>query len=496
MEEQGYVGHAPKVLIRPIDTNPEAARYRKAWEREQYRIVSPGEQNAFLFLGQAKPRAGSDVIDFGCGTGRGAFMLALFGGMKVTMLDFAENCLDKEVREALTTQADRLSFKVADLTKPLSVTATYGYCCDVMEHIPTEDVPTVLRNILLVAQHTFFAISTVPDIEGANVDGHPLHLTVQPMAWWLDRLREAGAMVHWYQEREADCFIYCSAWKDAEQVLAEGRINTDMATVEQQVLKNVRDGWKHAVPYDRQDRQVVVLAGGPTLNDHVDKIRELRESGCALVTVNGSYTWAIEHGLVPSMQIVIDARPFNARFVTPVVDTCLYLIASQAHPSVLSGLPRERTFLWHAGVTDEAEALIRERTKHFFPIPGGSTVILRAIPLLRMLGFWRLHLFGFDSCVRKDESKAHHAYAQAENDGEPLIPLGVGGRQFWCTPWHISQAHEFRGLIQSMGDEVELEVYGDGLIAHMIQTGAELAASASALKEDAPDSDSEGEVPD
>ena len=40
----------------------------------------------------------------------------------------------------------------------------------------------------------------------------------------------------------------------------------------------------------------------------------------------------------------------------------------------------------------------------------------------------------------------------------------------------IAQASEFRGLVRSLGDEVELDVMGDGLIAHMVQTGAELAA--------------------
>jgi hypothetical protein len=46
---------------------------------------------------------------------------------------------------------------------------------------------------------------------------------------------------------------------------------------------------------------------------------------------------------------------------------------------------------------------------------------------------------------------------------------------FSCTPWMLSQAQEFRGLVGFLGDEVELAVHGDGLIAHMIKTGAELS---------------------
>ena len=109
----------------------------------------------------------------------------------------------------------------------------------------------------------------------------------------------------------------------------------------------------------------------------------------------------------------------------------------------------------------------------YFPIPGGSTVVLRALPLLRLLGFWRIHLFGFDSCVRTNGE--HHAYLQAENDREILVPVELGGKTFQCTPWQVSQATEFRDLVAFLGDEVECAVYGDGLIASMIQTGAQLS---------------------
>jgi hypothetical protein len=206
--------------------------------------------------------------------------------------------------------------------------------------------------------------------------------------------------------------------------------------------------------------------------DHLDEIRELRSNGAALVTCNGAYHWAIENNLSISAQIVLDARPFNARFTKPVLDDCRYLIASQAHPATLEGLPRERTYLWHSGISEKAEAVAKE-CGHFFPIPGGSTIVLRAFALLRMLGYWRFHVFGFDSCVRNGGT--HHAYAQPENDHEVMVPLECGGRTFNCSPWMVSQASEFRGLVKFLGDEVEMKVYGDGLIAHMIQTGADLA---------------------
>lgn len=470
--EVGLVGMAPTVHVAPI--NPEQSKYSRLWEKDVYRAVSPGEQWASVFLQHAKPDPDSRAIDFGCGTGRGALMLALLGGMQVQMLDFAPNCLDSEVAQACKTQNGRLKFAVQDLTKPIAARAPYGFCCDVMEHIPPEDVRTVLRNILASASHVFFGISTVPDEYGALI-GEPLHLTVQPMAWWVKQLTEAGALIHWTQQADGACAIYCSAWFDAEEVVKIGKINVDELVVEEQVKANIRAGWMHVAPHDRQEREVVLLAGGPSMRHHVEQIRAMREEGAALVTVNGAYSWAIEQGLKPSAQIVLDAREFNSRFTRDVIPDCRYLIASQVHPKTLEGLPRERTYLWHSGISDEAAEMVTERLGAPLVIPGGSTVVLRAIPLLRMLGLYRLHIFGFDSCIEGD---LHHAYSQPENDGERVIDVTCGERTFRCAPWMVSQAAEFRDLIRFMGDEVQIAVYGEGLIAHMLVTGAQLAGEA------------------
>ena len=53
------------------------------------------------------------------------------------MLDFAGNCLDEAVRADL---GDGFTFQQHDLNKPVPIHAQYGYCTDVMEHIPEQDI--------------------------------------------------------------------------------------------------------------------------------------------------------------------------------------------------------------------------------------------------------------------------------------------------------------------------------------------------------------------
>lgn len=460
----------------------ERELYKQLWATEQYRAVAPGEHCVHEFLQQARPPLGSTVIDFGCGTGRGGLLLAfpvpVGANMKVTLVDFADNCLDPEIKDMLKTQAHVLSFLQHDLTEPLSITANYGYCTDVMEHIPSQDVNKVLNNILMAAQHCFFQISTVDDVLGGLV-GHPLHLTVRPYEWWLQKFKDRECVVHWSKETNGACMFYVSAWASGKDITESGTLNVADEVAKEHVRFNVSQGWMQVEPHAVSTDECLILGGSPSLNDFEDEIirRRVRD-GAKLITMNGSYHWALARNLTPSAQVVVDARPHNARFTKPVVDDCRYLIGSQVDPSVLEGLPKDRTYLWHTGAQQHKEILDLAYDSRWWWVPGGSTVLLRTIPLMRLLGYKRFHLYGCDSCYQGDR---HHAYAQAENDNElPLATtLQVNGkpleRVFMTTVWQASQASEFIDLIRFLGDEIELQVHGDGLLAYILRTGAEIS---------------------
>jgi hypothetical protein len=48
----------------------------------------------------------------------------------------------------------------------------------------------------------------------------------------------------------------------------------------------------------------------------------------------------------------------------------------------------------------------------------------------------------------------------------------LSGRVFYCHPWMVVQAQNFVNLIRVLGDEIELQVHGDGLLAHILNVGA------------------------
>lgn len=150
----------------------EQQKYEAMWSLPEYRQWSPGEDAVDAFFDAVKPEG--VVIDFGCGTGRAALKIAE-RGCDVIAIDFASNCLDHAARG--------LRFFTLDMSKPMPFSAPFGFCADVMEHIPTDQVEAVIANIMGSAKTVFFQISTVPDGMGAHI-GQVLHLSVKAYEAW------------------------------------------------------------------------------------------------------------------------------------------------------------------------------------------------------------------------------------------------------------------------------------------------------------------------
>ena len=162
---------------------------------------------------------------------------------------------------------------------------------------------------------------------------------------------------------------------------------------------------------------------------------------------------------------------------------------SSCHPSLFDGMPKDRTYFWHVALSEEILPHIREgfgkEHEDWWACPGGSTVMLRTMCLLPFLGYYKMHIYGMGSCMVGDK---HHAYAQPENEHKNILNLvvkatganwtanGAPSRMFQCQPWQMSQAREFLDMIPMLADHVELDIKGDGLIAHIIKTGAQLPA--------------------
>lgn len=199
VDGHGAIPEIAKLSMLPQEVISEEEKYRRMWSIDAYRENSPGERTASLFALQFNPQG--TVIDFGCGSGRGGAKIEKLRGSKckVILADFADNCVNKDIK---------LPFVHCDLTKSTELKGDYGYCTDVMEHIPTEDVETVIKNIMNAVPKCFFQICLVNDSFGGLI-GHPLHLSVFPSVWWYEKFKKLGFKVEWMEANavEAQFFI-------------------------------------------------------------------------------------------------------------------------------------------------------------------------------------------------------------------------------------------------------------------------------------------------
>lgn len=452
----------------------EQRKYTEVWEHPEYRISAPGESFVSEFVRLTRPTHSDTIVDFGCGTGRAALKLSDYA--PVLALDFAENCLDKAVAAAL---CERLKFQQHDLTQPLELSGTYGFCTDVMEHIPTEDVDTVLRNICTAALKVYFNISTVPDHMGALI-GEPLHLTVKPFDWWEAKFREIGFRIDYSKEYPEGAVFYGSVYANGNDVSDMTGLNISEDRVRSNILANLSLGFQEVCPHEVQDETVYILAGGASLGAHEAEIVALGKEGKKFITVNGTYKWLIDRGIRPAAHFMVDGRTFNERFIHTIIDTCKYIFSSQVAHEVAAKVPKAQGWLYHSGDSDFVKEVFEHHCKEigvdksWYPVMGGTTVINRALVVLAMLGFRKIEIFGWDSCVIDGQ---HHAYEQKENDEKRTIEVMVGGRRFQCHPWMVVQANEVPKLIRyilGLIDGFEINVRGDGLIAHMLQYAAQI----------------------
>lgn len=223
--------------------------------------------------------------------------------------------------------------------------------------------------------------------------------------------------------------------------------------------------WVEQVKH-RVQNDLVIVGGGPSIKENLGRIRHKALSGAHIWTLNGTHDYLIDNGIIPDALVMLDSREGNVNFVKKPHKDVTYYIAARCHPKVMTALDGYDVCLWHSVIDGEKDVQLMKGRGIL--IGGGSTVGLRAMYLAWVaLGYWKFHLYGFDSSYRGDEN---HAYEQAMNSGDVAMPVYVKDRKFMATPWMANQATGFKEQCGQMTPKgCEISVYGDGLLPYVAQ---------------------------
>jgi SAM-dependent methyltransferase len=229
--------------------------------------------------------------------------------------------------------------------------------------------------------------------------------------------------------------------------------------IRQNSLRKVHEQWvKMQSPHDGH---ACLVGSGPSLKDCLDVLRWRKDQGQHIFALNNAANYLHDQGFEVDCQVIIDARPQSVQLIGPAR---IHYFASQVDPELFEREPEAALF--HPAY-DDIDKYLPPYNKSYALIGGGTTVGLSAMALVFTLGYRKLHLFGYDSCHREDES---HVVPQKINDDEPWGIIEWNGRKYKGSLTMLRQAELFQTVANNLIDMgCTITVDGSGLIPDMVR---------------------------
>ena len=223
-------------------------------------------------------------------------------------------------------------------------------------------------------------------------------------------------------------------------------------------------GLEHLQPRGQRDGALSIVGYGPSI------LETWKQISYPVLSLSGAHDFLIERGIRPDWHADCDPRVHKSNFVKhPCWDTT-YLMASCCHPVTWGYLRGRKVQIWHADNGPETREWLREQGEDGkFTLRPGPSIGTAALGLAKALGFRRVRLFGFDSCLVDGELRA--GASEAPYQVEPPVVLTVNGVTYLTTENMKRQAEAFSEFAAGL----DYELVGEGLLKAMVQRAKETA---------------------
>ena len=238
-------------------------------------------------------------------------------------------------------------------------------------------------------------------------------------------------------------------------------------------------------------RTFVMCCGGPSLDDHLEEIREKsKDPDYLIVCSNMTADHLRRNGITPHVHFIIDPKKSKQEDVKNATPEIEYWINAACDPAVFKVLEgrgiKPHVFLAQCNCEGRDIETVRQSLRvneshNMMAIQGGTMAGLRAINLADGRGFRKMEFYGLDASVRTN-GKDYRAYAYKKKRGEAIINVECDrcDGAYDTTLVLQKQVNEFIEWRARM-PWMEMKLYGDGLmqhyIAHLLASETEKAAA-------------------
>ena len=250
---------------------------------------------------------------------------------------------------------------------------------------------------------------------------------------------------------------------------------------EKSMLKNIDGNLTLQIPMmgdliGKYSGPCVIVAGGPSVDGQIEKIKELVADGAALIVIERMYPWCYKHGLKPTFVTQLDASEGVTDGFTHINPDTIHLIAATTHPSVFEILKGYKQYIWCGvgGTHPDAQDFLHKNgyTRNVIVNTGGS-VALASLSLGEVLGYRDFHLFGFD-CMVPSHDKTYAAHVAGESVDRSYVEVEVGGETVLTCSSFLAFAQQFFTMTATAwrwGLIDRVQIYGESLITKMFDGG-------------------------
>ena len=246
-----------------------------------------------------------------------------------------------------------------------------------------------------------------------------------------------------------------------------------------QIKANI-DSYEQKIPsfqssYVHNDGNAILVGCGPSIetDEMKESIRKQWAMGRPIFAIKGAHDWLIQElNIIPDACIFLDPQDHMVDRIQLAGNWpsthrgVVYFIASQCSPKMFEHLEGQKVVLWHALSNVGEKKLLAGRLM----VGGGTTSGMRTFNLAYLMGFKKFHLYGFDSCNVGEHDKKKRVNIHTGGDhAVKVIKVQSNGKDYWCNPAMAGQANEFQDMIKMFGGDIRIKVYGEGLIAALME---------------------------